>query len=103
MSKRLGGFAPARPDRFAAILLGVVSLAGCYDAEALIQQTRVAAIQDRLEEVDLGEYRVTLPPAEGTSTHGVVAFHAFGQVANQHRDEVMASLAARGPEWQYGA
>lgn len=78
-----------------------LALAGCYDAEALIEQRRVAAIKDRLEEVDLGEYRVTLPPAEGTSTHGVIAFHAFGQIANQDRDRVEASLVGRGPEFDH--
>lgn len=84
--------------RSACYGLCVIAMSGCYDAEALLEQRRIAAIQQRLEEVDLGEYRVTLPPAEGTSTHGVVAFHAFGQVANQDLERLEASLAGRGPE-----
>ena len=76
-------------------------LTGCYNADALIQQRREVVKLMRLEEVNLGTFRITLPPAAGASTHGVVEFEAFGQVANQHREDVEISLEQRGPELRH--
>ena len=84
-----------------ALSAGALCISGCYRSAALIEARRVAAIQEKLEEVDLGVYRVTLPPAGGSSTHGVVEFHAFGQVTNQERARVEESLEERDAEFRH--
>ena len=50
-----------------AISIGLFSAAGCYDGDALVQRVRDRSIRTRLEEVDLGEFRVTLPRDEVSS------------------------------------
>ena len=37
---------------------------GCFDADALIEDRRLVAMRARLEELDIGEFRVTLPRAD---------------------------------------
>lgn len=76
----------------------VAVLAGCYDADKLLRQRAEVESGTRLEEVDLGEYRVTLPHVLGDATDSVVDFHAFGQVTRRDRDKLATALAAREPE-----
>ena len=91
----------APPTAFGSLLLTLLASGGCYNAEALVQQRREAVKLMQLEEVNLGVYRVTMPPAPGSSTHGVVEFEAFGHVANRDRKQVEKSIEARGPELRH--
>ena len=53
---------PARRRWALAACLGaVVATSGCYNGETLVERVRSRAIRTRLEEIDLGSYRITLP------------------------------------------
>ena len=84
-----------------AVLACLPTLGGCYDAAAMLQTRRDEVDVLRLEEVDLGKFRITLPHLPGDTDGGVVDFHAFGQVARSHRQEVTDLLESRGPELRY--
>lgn len=97
----------ARPSRRRSPLLAVAAAlglatlgatAGCYDAAALRKERQEATSVARLEEVDLGAYRVTLPHKLGVAIDRVVDFHAFGQVARRHRSTVAKALELRSAE-----
>lgn len=85
----------------AGLLSVLLTCGACYNADALVQQRRDAVKLMQLEEVDLGAYRITMPPSPGSSTHGVVEFEAFGHVANRDRKRVEKSIEARGPELRH--
>ena len=76
----------------AAALLAATTLAGCYNVEALTQAKIAESARLRLEDVDLGVYRITLPGRDIANGGGVVQFHAFGQVANRDLEEVQKGI-----------
>ncbi len=76
-------------------------LVGCFDAESLIEERRAIAMRDRLEEVDLGEFRVSLPQPSETVEAAEIFFHVFGQVANRDMDQVRESLENLGPDFRH--
>lgn len=87
--------------RAAGVLLAAGTLAstlGCFNADKLIEAQRAVAMRTRLEEVDLGKFRVTLPHAEDRSENAELHFHVFGQVANRDVDVVETALEESGPE-----
>ena len=84
--------------RAAAMFAATMLLSGCLDADALRQARQEAQDKFRLAEVDLGEFSVALPHKPGEPNRGAVDFHAFGKVARNERDELVAILAARAPE-----
>jgi hypothetical protein len=97
--------ASPRRLRFPRLMLGGLSLAmialgGCYDAEALIKTRREIAIKARLVEVDLGNFRITLPGPYTERKRAEIHFRAFGQVANRDLKLVRATLAKNGPDLQ---
>jgi hypothetical protein len=69
---------PKLPLALAALLLG--SISGCYDGDALVTQTRSAAISTRLAEVDLGAYHTSLPRDPKTGSVTELSIHIFGNV-----------------------
>ena len=73
-------------------------LAGCYDAAVLRQERNDAAEVLRMEEIDLGEFSITLPHILGEATDYLVDFHVFGYVKSGDREKVAHALALRGPE-----
>jgi hypothetical protein len=77
-----------------------MALVGCYDAEALIKARREIAIKARLVEVDLGDFRITLPGPYTQRKRAEIHFRAFGQVANRDLKLVRATLAKNGPDLQ---
>lgn len=79
----------------------VCALAGCYDGSALVQAQTEEINLVRMDEIDIGEFRITLPRAPGGPEAGVVEFHAFGQVALRDREEVTKALELNGPEMRY--
>lgn len=88
--------------RLAALLLTAAAvLPGCYDAEALHQRPAEADETAALEEVDLGEFQITLPHVLGQATDSIVEFHVFGYVASSDRAAIARALATRGPELRW--
>lgn len=71
----------------AALLAGAL---GCYDAAELISRVRNDAIRTRLEEFDLGEYRVTLPVEPGQTETKEVVIHLIGAAARYRIKELEA-------------
>ncbi len=88
------------PSRLGCWLLLLVSTiqVGCFDADVIIASRRAIAIRARLEEVDLGEYRVTLPQFAELSDPAQLNFHVFGHVANRDLKAVKKALEDYGPE-----
>jgi hypothetical protein len=89
--------------RGAAALAAVALLVapGCFDRSALEQAQQHETNLVRTEELELGEFRITLPHEPGTPSRGVVEFKAFGRVAARDRDKVAKALAMNGPELRY--
>ena len=88
-----------------ATLLSTISwcvvLVGCFNAEAMVEARRAVAIKARLEEVDLGEFRVTLPRPPQSNEVAEIQFHAFGHVANRDLRVVQEALEEHGPEFRH--
>jgi hypothetical protein len=78
----------------------LLALGGCYDAQELIKARREIAIKARLVEVDLGEFRITLPGPYTERKRAEIHFRAFGQVANRDLKLIRATLAKNGPDLQ---
>jgi len=74
---------------------------GCFDAEQITAARRDAANGLKLVEVDLGEYRITLPKLPGDEGGGIIDFHAFGQVTARDKASLEAELAQRAPEMRH--
>ncbi len=88
--------------RFAALLLtAAVALPGCYDVQTLHQSPAEADDTAAMEEVDLGQFQITLPHVLGRGTDSIVEFHVFGYVASDDRTTVDRALATRGPELRW--
>lgn len=86
----------------AMTLLGGMSLlAGCYNADALIASQKDLAQLTRLEEVDLGEFRVTLPYRPHSTSSLVVDFHAFGRVSHSNYKKVSQTIEQNGPKLRH--
>ncbi|MCA9257933.1 MAG: hypothetical protein KDA61_01980 [Planctomycetales bacterium] len=83
--------------RVALLATATVTLTGCFDGDALVQERRKQAMLQQLEEIDLGNFRVVLPRQPGESRGGVLSFHAFGQIANKDRDAVTEQLESESP------
>ncbi len=75
--------------------------AGCFDAEAMIASRQKIAQISRLEEVDLGAFRVTLPQLPNTTTAATVDFHAFGRVANSDLKRVAQAIEDHSSELRH--
>ena len=67
----------------------------------MIEARRKVAILARLEEVDLGKFRLTLSRPIQSDEMAEIHFHAFGQVANRDVDEVTEALENYGPELRH--
>ena len=76
-------------------------LTGCFDASAMIEARRKVAVLARLEEIDLGKFRLTLSRPVQSEEMAEIQFHAFGQVANRDLDEVSDALETYGPELRH--
>ncbi len=92
---------PRHPGLWTALVVASAFLVGCFDAESLIEERRAIAMRNRLEEVDLGKFRVSLPQPPKTVEAAEIFFHVFGQVANRDMDQVQKSLDMLGPEFRH--
>jgi hypothetical protein len=78
---------PSRTHRLcssATLALSLLACIGCYDANALIEQIRTDALRNRLQEVDLGTFRTTMPRDPKTNLLMQMELHLFG-TAPQYR------------------
>lgn len=82
-------------------LVAFSALVGCYDAKALIEARRAVAVRARLVEIDLGEYRVTLPRPYTELERAEVNFHVFGQVSHNDLANAKQSLEEFGPDLRH--
>ena len=95
---------PTRVLRNAGVcwsLLLAVSLSsqlGCFNAEAMIESRRLTAIRARLQEVDLGQYQVTMPVGTWHDATTELDFHIFGKVATRETNTVQEVLETVRPE-----
>jgi hypothetical protein len=79
----------------------LAATSGCVDGGAVLDAHEQETNLVRLDEIDIGEFRVTLPHAPGSAGGGVVEFHAFGQVAHRDRDKVASVLHQNSAELRY--
>ncbi len=92
-----------RPTRLLAaiiVVLQAVGLSGCYDTKALVDARRAVAVRARLVEVDLGEFRITLPGPYTERKQAEIHFRAFGQVAHRDLKLIRETLEKNGPDLQ---
>jgi hypothetical protein len=78
-----------------------LALPGCFDGGAIAQAHQEETDLVRMDEIDIGEFRITLPHAPGEPGGGVVEFQAFGQVPARDREKVAKALALNAPELRY--
>lgn len=76
------------------LALPLVGSVGCYDKEALVERARNHAAQGRLEEVPLGDYRITLPLDQDTGLRSEVVLSLVGTTVHYRQDEVTEHVAA---------
>lgn len=86
--------APTRPAarRLALAACLLLPAVGCYDGDALVRRVRNDALRDRLEEIDLGWYQITMPRDPRTTETLEVEMHLFGSLARYRQAEVGARL-----------
>jgi hypothetical protein len=92
---------PAVWRRLSIVLLATATLPGCFDGSAILEAHKEETNLVRLDEVDIGEYRITLPQSPGRPSGGVVEFHVFGQVTRRDRDKVASALQFNSAEIRY--
>ncbi|MGI9455701.1 MAG: hypothetical protein ACR2NU_04020 [Aeoliella sp.] len=77
----------------ASLLLGtLLALPGCYDGEQLIEEVRDQAIRSRLEEIDLGYFRTTLPRDSSSSSRIEVELELFGTAVRYKIPEIESAI-----------
>lgn len=82
---------------FTATLIGLLTT-GCYSSEGLVSKTRNKAIRSRIDEVELGSFRVTLPRDITTGEMTEINLRLFGVSERYKINEIQADLEARGPK-----
>ena len=73
-------------------LLIIVLATGCYDGSALVKQAQSTALNASLAEVDLGEYRTTLPRDLETGAFTSLDVHVFGTVPRSRLSEIKKQI-----------
>ncbi len=92
---RAGGFARA-------VVVGLAASAtGCFNGNSLLEAKQEETNLVQLDEIDLGEFRLTLPGTLPGTNGGILEFHAFGQVAKRDRARVATILKLNEPEFRY--
>jgi hypothetical protein len=89
-------------DLVLAVGMGLAASAvGCFNGNTLLEAKQEETSLVQLDEIDLGEFRITLPGALPATNAGVVEFHAFCQVAKRDRAKVASALKLNEPEFRY--
>lgn len=91
--------APTNRRRATSVLLVAAALAastGCYDGAALVDRVRNDALKNRMEEVDLGRYSITMPRDVATTETVEVEMHLYGSLPRYRRAEVEGRIEEQG-------
>ena len=80
--------------RGALLFWPAVIACGCYDGGALVKQAQSTALKASFAEVDLGEYRTTLPRDPESGVFTTLDVHIFGTVPRSRLSEVKKQLKA---------
>ncbi|MEN1679539.1 MAG: hypothetical protein AAGJ46_08090 [Planctomycetota bacterium] len=84
-----------RPTATAAQLFALVaglSSTGCYSGSTLVERVRNDAMRNRLEELELGTYSLTMPRDPATTETVEIELRLFGTLARYRVDEVEKQL-----------
>lgn len=82
-------------------LAAAVSLTGCYDSSALVNQVRSDALRSQTHELDLGLYRTTLPRDPDTGRLSEIELQLFGTVPQYKIATIKKQLKADEPKLRY--
>lgn len=74
------------------IALALLSVAGCYDSQSLLEEARNQAIRTRLDEVNIGYFRTTLPRSAVDDSPMEVEVDLFGTGIRYKLPEIEATL-----------
>jgi len=87
------------PYRFAIVALALgASSVGCFNTEKLVARVRNNAIRTRIDEVKLGQYRVTLPRNPLTGEMSEVDVRVYGETLRYKINEIEDELKSKAPE-----
>ena len=81
-----------------AALALAASSTGCFNSEKLVTRVRNNAIRTRIDEVKLGQYRVTLPRNPLTGEMAEVDIRVYGETLRYKINEIEDELKSRAPE-----
>ena len=81
--------------RLISILLAASVVSGCYDSEQMVERARNSAIEKRLEEIELGEYRATLPFDSKTGARTEVLLRLMGTSVRYRVSEIEEAIEER--------
>lgn len=88
------------PDRsLETALTGLLVLCmGCYSADSLIEKTRNKAIRTRIDEVEIGSFRVTLPNDEVSGEMTEIDLRLFAESERYKINEIKSELESKAPQ-----
>ena len=76
-----------------ALALAALSVCpGCYDGRAIVERVRTTALRNRLEEIDLGTFRTTMPRDAKTNAFTEIELHIFGTVQRYQVQSIQTQL-----------
>jgi len=87
--------------RVVGCALAVVTISGCYDSKALVDQVRSDALRGQTHEVNLGLYRTTMPRDPNTGTLTEIELRLFGTVPKYKIPVIEKQLKADGYRLRY--
>lgn len=70
----------------------LLACSGCYNAQSILDRVRNDAIRTRLEELELGEFRVTLPRDPHNNEMTEVVLYPFGTSVRYRIEVIEAKL-----------
>lgn len=73
-------------------------MSGCFNADRLIESRRLTAIRAKLQEVELGDFRITLPQGDTFDETTELHFRVFGRVATRDAKTVGELLENYEPQ-----
>ncbi len=69
---------------------------GCYDSAALVKQVRNDSLRNQSHEIDLGQFRTTIPRDSATNTIIEIELQLFGTVPQYRIPAIEKQLKADG-------
>jgi hypothetical protein len=90
--RKLGNRGCAAVAGTAILLAAVLVSPGCYDGKVIIERVRSAALRNRLDEVDLGAFRTTMPRDPTTNALAEIEIHIFGTAPRYRVESIEKQL-----------